>query len=489
MATTSTFNQIFCVGANELFITRGSSYGGNSISHIGSWNGGADTIAPVGVGLNNLGLAVCRGGSDGQVFVGGTFTATGNSSLSLNRVAYFDGSSWSNLGASSWFDEDVTSLAYDWENDKLYVASHGTTTSSRRISLWDGNSWSGISTSFTANTYVKLCLDSEQTLYAGYSSTLKKYSGGTWTDISTSIGGSINDLKYDPINNRVYIMMSSGSPKIKYYSVANNSITSLTDISGTGYALTVDKDGELYVAIWPSAGYVSSIAKYNFGSSSWTNLFNYQSVSGVLDVEIDSNGNIFAYGNSGGFIVGVAPYSNGNWQAFSATTAISLGGYPSPESSANSYDEVGAGGCTAGGSAPIALHYTTTPNGGCVAGGSANYMKVYNEVTSGGIVVSPISTSNTSYFIDFSGGSKCSGNSSVDVSIRISENGVLLGGEAIVTMNTPGVICWESDELTKTIRAQRIMPSNKKWFRIDKKAPMVAAITICAQSLEKKFRK
>lgn len=435
MATTSTFDQIILVGSDCIYVVRSSSLGGNTVNWIGRWDGGADTIAPVGGGLTGISLAVCRGASDNQIYVGGGITSTADSTVSLNRVAYYNGSNWSNLGITNWFTEDVTGVVYDPVGNKLYTASHGTTATEKRISLYDGSNWSGISTSFTVSTYAKLALDANQDLYVGYSSTLRKYdsSEGTWSLISSSIGGSINDLEYDPVNNRVYIALGSGSPTAKYYDVQANNIVSMTNLTGTVYSVTADTSGGVYYSTWPSSGYVASIVKYNFGNSSWENLFNFQSVSGVLNLTIDSNGNIFGFGNSGGLNFGVPPYGVGNWQNFSSSSTCNIGGIPSYSSSGETYQETGSGGVQLSGSSSVKGVFSKTSNGGTVCSGSSNVQATFQIAFSGGVICNGSNSFYKQINETSSGGVGLSGTSITTVRHNNSGNGgVGLSGISIV---------------------------------------------------------
>lgn len=321
---TSTFSQNFAIGQDYFYITRVTTVGGNAVAQIGRWNGGADTIEPVASGLNGLGLAIAIGPDPNSIFVGGSFTAS-VTGVTTNKIAYFDGNAWNGLGTPP-FNNDVTNLAYDAENNLLYAVSHDTSTTDNRLSVWNGSTWTGISDSFTINNYPKLALDSDNNLYLGYGSTLRRYlkATSTWELISSSAGTTIIDMKYNSTTNRVYYALNTSSNNVKYYDVAGGTITTLTSVAGSVYAIAFDSSDNLYASCWPSSGYLASVVRYDAGS--WTNLYNHQSTSGVLELEIDDNGNIFAKPNSGTLVIGVSPYTNGNWQEFSASTTISYAG-------------------------------------------------------------------------------------------------------------------------------------------------------------------
>jgi hypothetical protein len=204
---TSTFDKVISLGTDYLYVTRGSTLGGSSINSVGKWNGNAGTTEAVDSGVNGFGLVILAGPSSDDVYVGGTMTLAGGS-LAVNKIAYFNGTEWTDLGSASVFNNNVTSLAYDSANNILYAASHQTSTVGNRISMWNGTVWTGIAEP-TINNYVKMDIDSDGNLYVGYGNIFKKriHSSGVWETISSSIGGTITDLKYNAVNNRIYILL------------------------------------------------------------------------------------------------------------------------------------------------------------------------------------------------------------------------------------------------------------------------------------------
>ncbi len=109
-------------------------YNGTSWSVAG---GGGDfgTISFGGEGTNNLVNALVAD-SSGNLYVGGNFTLAGG--LAVNRIAKWNGSVWSSLGAG--MDNNVQALALD-SNGHLYAggaftAAGGVTVN--RIAKWNG---------------------------------------------------------------------------------------------------------------------------------------------------------------------------------------------------------------------------------------------------------------------------------------------------------------------------------------------------------------
>jgi hypothetical protein len=97
----------------------------------------------------------------------------------------------------------------------------------------------------------------------------------------------------------------------------------MADLSGYPRAIAFDSSNTVFVACQSPSIYQASVVKYSGG---WVNVYNYQNTSGVLDLEMDANDNIFCYANAGSLTIGVAPYTSGLWEAFSASTSVDYGG-------------------------------------------------------------------------------------------------------------------------------------------------------------------
>lgn len=320
----ASFNQIISLDTNYLYITRSGSVAGKTINSVGRWDGSANTMDAVLNGVNALGISIINGPASDDLFVAGTFTQAGGS-VPVNRVAYYYNNTWHDLNGASVFDANVTNLVYDHTNDILYAASHQTTNSVNRIGKWDGATWTGIAEP-TINSYAKMALDSNGNLYVGYSFTFKRYlfATSTWETISTSIGGTINDIRYNSINNRIYICLNATSNNVKYYDIDGSSIETMVTAPGRPYAICFDSSNNEIISNMSASVFTDTVAKFN--GVSWTGLYNYINTSGVLEVEIDANGNIFGLANAGSLVVGEPPYANGNWQSVSSSTQINYGG-------------------------------------------------------------------------------------------------------------------------------------------------------------------
>ena len=127
---------------------------------------------------------------NGDVVAGGFFV-TADDGLIVNRIARFDGTSWSALGAgSASLVAAVTSLA---NGDVIASGSFTTPTGTHGVAQWDGSSWTGLG-SVTGNVWKLVTTTSGEVLAAGSSNLtiggvalhgLGKWNGTSWSGFGT----------------------------------------------------------------------------------------------------------------------------------------------------------------------------------------------------------------------------------------------------------------------------------------------------------------
>ena len=106
-------------------------------------------------------LTVFDDGGGPALYAGGDFTTAGG--VAANRIAKWDGSSWTALG--SGMNNDVHALAVfdDGGGPALYAGGAFTTAggvAANRIAKWDGSSWSALGSGMTGMTSLRrLCPD------------------------------------------------------------------------------------------------------------------------------------------------------------------------------------------------------------------------------------------------------------------------------------------------------------------------------------------
>ena len=102
---------------------------------------------------------------NGILYAGGLFTTIGG--VSANRIARWNGTSWSALGTG--VDNTVWALLVDGAGN-LYVGGdfqHAGGLTVNGIAKWDGTNWSGLGSGTNFGTVYSLVLDSAGNLYAG----------------------------------------------------------------------------------------------------------------------------------------------------------------------------------------------------------------------------------------------------------------------------------------------------------------------------------
>ena len=136
--------------------------------------------------------------SAGNVYVGGTFTAAGDTFV--NYIAKWDGSSWSALG--SGMNSEVLALAVSGTNvyaGGLFTNAGGNP--ANNIAQWNGSSWSALGSG--VNGIVSALAVSGGTLYAGGGFTtaggvvvnsISKWNGSSWSALGSGIGGGVYAL-------------------------------------------------------------------------------------------------------------------------------------------------------------------------------------------------------------------------------------------------------------------------------------------------------
>jgi hypothetical protein len=202
----------------DLYAGGGFTTPGNRVA---KWNGTSWSALGTGVGGQVLGLAVVNG----DLYVGGVFTTP------TTRVAKWNGSVWSALG--SGVSAAVRSLGSILGN--LYASGDFTTAgggAANRIAKWNGTSWSALGTGFSSGIAYAL---------GGSPTTNELYVGGTFAGNISKFNNSTN----------TWATVGGG------------------DGAGAGViALTFDTSGNLYVDGFATTGNNTHAAQWN--GTSWT---------------------------------------------------------------------------------------------------------------------------------------------------------------------------------------------------------------------------
>ncbi|NQX00695.1 hypothetical protein HQ447_08530 [bacterium] len=181
-----------------------STAGGVVASCIAKWNG--SNWSPLGIGVSSSAASSVNAlalDGEGNLYAGGAFTLAGL--VSASRIAKWNGSAWSPLGAGT--NNTVFALAVDGSDD-LYAGGQFTTaagTTVNRIAKWNGSVWSALG-SGVGGTVLALAVDDSQNLFAGGSFTtaggssasrIAKWNGSAWSALGSGVDSPVAALATD----------------------------------------------------------------------------------------------------------------------------------------------------------------------------------------------------------------------------------------------------------------------------------------------------
>ncbi len=182
--------------------------GSTTINNIAKWTGTAWTqVGSSGLNSQVLALAV----HNSQLYAGGAFTKAGT--VTMNRLARWTGSSWAAVG--NGLNNTVKALASydDGTGAALYVGGTftqaGGTLSVSRIAKWDGSSWSALDSGVTGGSTIQVNAllssveNGDPTLYVGGRFTtaggttvndIARWKSGSWEALDSGLGVEVNAL-------------------------------------------------------------------------------------------------------------------------------------------------------------------------------------------------------------------------------------------------------------------------------------------------------
>jgi len=173
--------------------------GSTSVSNIAKWNGSSWSAMGTGISIGGIQALACD--SAGNLYIGGTFRQAGG--LSANRIVKYNtsGNNYSLLDSNGGMNGQVTSFAID-SNGNLYVGGSFTTAGNvtvSNIAKWNGSAWSNVGGGLDQIVNA-LTIDPYNNLYAAGSfitdsatltltlNGLAKWDGSNWSAIVTGTG-------------------------------------------------------------------------------------------------------------------------------------------------------------------------------------------------------------------------------------------------------------------------------------------------------------
>ncbi|NVO33115.1 T9SS type A sorting domain-containing protein [Hymenobacter lapidiphilus] len=273
-----------------------STTDGKTTRNVAHWNG--STWEPLGNGTNSDvdAMAVAP---NGDLLVGGRFTIAGV--VAANRVARWNGTTWSSLGTG--LANGVSNFVYALtvgQNGHVYVGGlflQAGGLPAKRLARWDGTTWSsmGAGTGDGADDVVMaLRASSDGSVYAvgnftqaGRVVALKvaRWTGNSWqalrTGVANGIKGSLNVLAVAP-NGDVYVggqfTQAGGvvARNIARWDGTNWSALRAEEYDGVNsvvYALAVAANGDVYVGGgFTQAGRVTANGVAHWNGRAWNSL-------------------------------------------------------------------------------------------------------------------------------------------------------------------------------------------------------------------------
>ncbi len=258
--------------------------GGSAANRIAKWDG--TTWTPLGGGINWSVWALAASGSD--VYAGGGFSMAGD--IFANYIAKWDGSNWTTLGSGMNDQGGVRALVLSGSD--LFAAgdftwatnSAGATVPANRIAKWDGSSWSALGTGldWTASALAV----SGGNLYAGgqfftaggsTATRIAKWDGSSWSALGT--GANSNVLALAASGSNVYAggdFMTAGGSAAKGIARWNgnawSALASGSGMNGTVYALAVSGTNVFAGGNFTTAGDSVATRVARWDGSSWAAL-------------------------------------------------------------------------------------------------------------------------------------------------------------------------------------------------------------------------
>jgi hypothetical protein len=295
----------------------GSLYAGGNFLDAGGI-GAADRIAKwdgtswsaLGAGIQNANpvYALLLNGSD--LFVGGAFIDAGGNT-SADYIGKWNGTQWINLGAGI-SGGDVRTIIKDG-NGNYYIGGNFTLAGGvgrLRIAKWDGSAWNTMGDGFSSYVY-SLCFDGSANLYAAGNFTLSgntptrriaKWSGTIWNPLTTGLDGQVRASVVDAAGN-LYIggdFTAVGGITAMYVARWTGSgwSTMGQGMNGSVYCLQMRaSNGHIYAGgSFTTADGASANRVARWGGSSWNNLNTGIANLIVHAISLENNGDLHVGG-------------------------------------------------------------------------------------------------------------------------------------------------------------------------------------------------
>jgi len=200
-----------------------ASSGGVSTNNVARWKSSSWTaVGRVGMDGPVEALTVFDDGRGPALYAGGAFTFP-SGGVAANRIARWDGSSWEALGSGVNGDVLALTVFDEGGGSALYVGGEFTTAwgvpMANRIARWDGTSWSQLGSGMNAPVRALAVFDdgSGPALYAGgdftvaggvAASRIAKWDGASWSALGSGVSDAV--LSLEVFNDRTGRALHAG---------------------------------------------------------------------------------------------------------------------------------------------------------------------------------------------------------------------------------------------------------------------------------------
>jgi hypothetical protein len=334
---------------NALRMYNGSLYAGGLFTigseqaSIARWNGSTwEKVAPMfDTLLGNQTIFSIAVDSQGRWFAGGRFEKYGD--LQIFNIAMWDGATWVAMGSGKgngilWQPD---TLGLDSENNVMVggFLTVADTKTVHNLICWDGEEWSDfpgnpngevmdIEPDGNGNLYIAGLFTSVGGVSAKH---VAKWNGSSWSSLGANFDTAPMVLAYDKVHDLLYAggyFTTFGSSPMKAIAVWDGSTWS--QVGGGAYGqvwtMAVDEAGDLYAggSYDASEGYANNIARWDGNVWHMLGSGSYNGVdSTVLDIVIDSAGNVYAGGYfmsaGGGYIHNIAKWNGSTWSSLAGS--------------------------------------------------------------------------------------------------------------------------------------------------------------------------
>ena len=177
--------------------------GGNTVNHVAKWDGSAWSDLDGGVDYPGGAIAIAP---DNSVYFGGSFITAGTAGSTVNYIAKWDGSAWSDLDGG--MNAAVYNIVIGFDGT-LYAGGDFTTAGGgtvNYIAAWDGSSWSDLDGGMNGKVYA-LAIGLDGSLYAGGVFTtaggstvnhVAKWDGSSWSDLDSGMNDDVSAFAVGP---------------------------------------------------------------------------------------------------------------------------------------------------------------------------------------------------------------------------------------------------------------------------------------------------